>query len=40
MATLTAHHLLEHLERSGYVIMQKPPAVTRSARPYSPQLTE
>jgi hypothetical protein len=23
MAALTAHHLLEHLERSGYVIMQR-----------------
>jgi hypothetical protein len=31
MATLTAHHLLEHLERSGYVIMQRPPAAMHSA---------
>jgi len=31
MATLTAHYLLEHLERSGYVIMQKPPAAMHSA---------
>jgi hypothetical protein len=23
MATLTAHHLLERLERSGYIIMQR-----------------
>ena len=33
MATLTAHHLLEHLERSGYVIMQKPPRLTATWPP-------
>ena len=37
MATLTAHHPLEHLERSGYVIMQRPAAVTHSAPAYGGQ---
>jgi len=33
IARLTAKHVLEHLERSTYVVMQKPPA-----RAHSPDL--
>ncbi len=31
MAKITAQHLIAHLERSGYVVMKKPPAVAHSA---------
>jgi hypothetical protein len=34
MAVLTAHHLLDHLERSGFVVVQKPPAVMHAALTY------
>jgi hypothetical protein len=39
MAALTAHHLLEHLERPGFVVMQKPPTAMHSAPAYN-RLTE
>jgi hypothetical protein len=40
MAVLTAHHLLEHLERSGFVVMKKPPVADHAALVYSGHLTE
>jgi hypothetical protein len=31
MANITAQRLVEHLERSGFVVMKKPPAAPHSA---------
>jgi hypothetical protein len=31
MARITAEHLVKHLERSGFVVMRKPPAGDLSA---------
>ncbi len=33
MARITAQRLVEHLERSGFVLMKKPPAPAPSAPP-------
>ena len=32
MADITARHLIEHLERSGFVVMKKPPGTPPRAR--------
>ncbi len=33
MANLTADHIVRHLERCGYVVMKKPPAVGAGGNP-------
>jgi hypothetical protein len=40
MAKITAAHLAECFRRSGYVIMQEPPAVMASVSIGNPHLTE
>jgi hypothetical protein len=36
MARITAERLVEHLARSGFVLMKKPPAAAPSATPHMP----
>ena len=40
MSEIVAKQLVEHLERSGFVVMKKPPAVGRGARARIPSLTD
>ena len=39
MAKITARHLLEHLERSGFVLMKEPPAKMVSTSPHQPRIS-
>jgi hypothetical protein len=38
MAKITARPLLDHLERSGFVLLKKPPAKMVSTSPHQPRL--
>jgi len=40
MAAIAAAHVAQCLERDGYVVMKKPPAVTHPAPAYHSRLTE
>ena len=40
MAEITADRLVRHLERSGFVVMKKPPAPGHSSAAYMPHRTD